>query len=773
MSAQLQGQIQASPFDALVQDKDFMAAPAHEKTLYLQESFIPKIDPDFAKATPEDQAAYMQEVVFPKVGLSPKQTQTGNPLDVLTGMFGGAAETGSYITQPVERLFNTGVKRYEATSDPAYQNNPYFKTGADIGRIGSGLASVVGASGGALAAGVPAVAAPIVGGGALSLNENLQRFLGGQQNAGQSVFNTLVDTATAGIGGRNRNLLSAIASNAGIGGGVGALSSAGNQLLMGNNPMNNLLEAATQGAVTGGVFGAGGYLGSGGRQLTPRLPKKPQADPVLGDNGNILDNILFGQKRTGQYGLDDNRTNVLKALAQMFQDNQSKTPRFKPKNQRTKELLRKGAPIAVKPTAMERFSGFSKDIKRVKNIKGISPEAIRQEQKKQLKKMFAALQESKARDTRFANPKGLNKTYNRLEAMVQKEFQSLEPKKETVAPKKQIKGQVPKEIIKAGVKYRQKGKERLAARFNQMLESKYDKATRQIINAEIKAEQSRQIQKTKLQQEKARLEKTLRAKKAEEYQSKLKEKAANEKQIQKEKGKELLEPKKSTILKGRSMVERFIQEGKLPGEKAAKPAKMAPAKTKAQKQKQKQMRRTMPEREIRALAAQAGKSKKLLEIRYKAEVTGETSTFEYKKVLVENPAFVTKDGRLALRAINPDGYPTTYLYDDPRGSRIISARLTDEDPPFAWREENGKIVVDGVDPSARSKGALSSEIEARIKAITEVIKEVESGTARVDDIVRASDKASQVKQLKLKLEDSPPPTRKKKQNEVNQKDKCD
>jgi hypothetical protein len=50
----------STPASALVQDKDFIAAPIQEKIGYLSH-----IDPDFAKAHPDDQQRYIQHIVSP------------------------------------------------------------------------------------------------------------------------------------------------------------------------------------------------------------------------------------------------------------------------------------------------------------------------------------------------------------------------------------------------------------------------------------------------------------------------------------------------------------------------------------------------------------------------------------------------------------------------------------------------------------------------------------------------------------------------------------
>lgn len=264
-------------FEAFInKNPDFHRWEPDEKTEIANKFFSEKTA-DFAPDEKQEAGALFSQtygipVDVPQVDMTP--TQSGSPLDVLPGLLSGAADVGSFITQPVEKLLNTGVDRYRVQNEAAYQNNPYFKAGADVGSTASDLAGY----GLAALGGLPGIAA-------YSANKNIQKAAGGEQNVGQAVFNTGLDTVFGKLSPSSNSIVGAAVKNAGLGGLANTASYTGNQLLTGQPlTLQGALQATGEGLKQGAIVGGATHAAAvpGGRILPEKadLPKVFQPKPV-------------------------------------------------------------------------------------------------------------------------------------------------------------------------------------------------------------------------------------------------------------------------------------------------------------------------------------------------------------------------------------------------------------------------------------------------------------------------------------------------------------
>lgn len=304
-------QLYGGVFEAIekdnVKDPYYAGLPPLKRLEYWDKGLLPSIVDGYDKLDSAGRTKYLQKTVFPTLGIpTPDKitpTQTGDIVDVLPGLFSGAAETGSYFTQPFEQALGTGMQRYNATNRPEYQTNPYYKAGADIGRLGSQFASAGLATASAGLAGLGAIPAAITGVGLTSGNENLQRFMGGEQNLGQSVFNTALDTALGSYAPKAASLFGAVAKNAGLGAAGAGAGYLGNAVLTGTPiQWQDILNALKEGAMTGGAIG-GGVAAAHGK---PFFPAKAQPAPQQTQLRPIQRNLpAKGQlKQTASYPAD-------------------------------------------------------------------------------------------------------------------------------------------------------------------------------------------------------------------------------------------------------------------------------------------------------------------------------------------------------------------------------------------------------------------------------------------------------------------------------------
>lgn len=264
-----------NPYSDLMQDKDFQAFSHPMKMQYLQEAYLPSVDPTFKKLKSDQQIQYIQEVVMPHIEAPADiSIQQQGPIenawkaagdayntfaDGAAGTILGLGETGSYITSLA------GLPRFRASDHHLYKSSPVARGAADfigrpLGVFGIGTAAAAGAG----AAGLPGLAAGMVGFGAVSANENIQRALAGEQNIGQTVFNTALDTGLAGLGSNAKNVLRAALAEGGLGAAGSALGYAGNQLFTGKGvDAGELLRQAGIGGLMGAGIGAGSRLQPG------------------------------------------------------------------------------------------------------------------------------------------------------------------------------------------------------------------------------------------------------------------------------------------------------------------------------------------------------------------------------------------------------------------------------------------------------------------------------------------------------------------------------
>jgi hypothetical protein len=232
----------------------------------------------------EVKTGFISKYVFnqPDEAIAKMQPQGGNLGDFAQGAIQGLGTSGSFLTQPFERLFNTGVERIDVTKQPQYQQNQAFRLGGDIGNTAGNLSQFV----------LGSLAGPL-GVLGVSANQNAQRVAGGEQNIGQAVFSTGLDTTLARFAPQSRSIVGSALQNAGIGGVAGAVGAGGNQLLNGGKfDVNQILEAAKRSALEGGAIGAGLHAANS-RPATPQPQPLYQGRPVV-RNAPVEGRIIRG-----------------------------------------------------------------------------------------------------------------------------------------------------------------------------------------------------------------------------------------------------------------------------------------------------------------------------------------------------------------------------------------------------------------------------------------------------------------------------------------------
>lgn len=238
------------------------------------------------------------------IGQQQPQEQPGNIGDFARGVLPGLATSGAYITQPFEQFFTGNTQRYDVAKTPDYQQNQAYRWGADVGSTAGNLAQyAVGALGG-----IPGVAA-------VAANQNIQRTAAGEQNAGQAVFNTALDTALAGLAPQAKSLLGAALKNAGIGAVAGAAGYAGNQAITGQPiTAQGALDAAKRSGLEGGAIGAGFHFAHPARAQQP--PPRRLQGRVLRQQVPV-DRLSGGQTPRAQAAYQQRVSNEATAYIQL------------------------------------------------------------------------------------------------------------------------------------------------------------------------------------------------------------------------------------------------------------------------------------------------------------------------------------------------------------------------------------------------------------------------------------------------------------------------
>ena len=667
---------------------------------------------DFKSLTPVEQSEV--KVDFFKrnaygVYTEPKQTQTGEFFDVLPGLASGAAETGSYITQPIERLMGTGIDRHEATRHAAYKNNPYYRFGADVGRFGSLAAGTILGTVGAAAAGVPSALAGIVGAGGLSLNENIQRALGGQQNIGQSAFNVLLDAGTAGIANRAKTVLGAAGLDAAIGGAGAGAGYLGNTALTGQQfAPHALLEALKVGAITGGAIG-GGVKAAQGAPFARQKAIAPQRPSFKSKNVNLA--IEQGQQMADARAL---RATISK---------------------RQQEIMDAQA-VTEQKTYQDRLNNLNKLYKGLDQIERSNQPVV----SKRAAEMKAQIQAE----------------YTKVLAEKEAKYPSQKPQK----PGKSVKpGQLPS-IVNLGVKaVKQGGAARkqfkdVVKGYNKQDQTKINRAIQNKLDAERQAAQTEKDRK-------AVRKELYREKKAEQNAQLIKDASVEADEIVKayeppkpQDGSEILSSIKEGVEEGIEDVkpkfkgekrEEYTAPGPDEYKRMAQEAKLQP-KPKAEPKPKEPKTGPQSKKSILAQAMAAKRRGAVLRLEYEAEggrsgVGGEraSSTYRFKRDVVLDVT-QNKNGDIILKTINENGQKTTrHLHEPESGSRIYTAKATDTPAKYALRGEDVVDLETGeIIPQANEAGTFSSAIRENIENLDRTLRKYREKKAKVGDILKAS-----------------------------------
>lgn len=468
-----------------VNEKDGPLTPEDKNFLgnaYLNKHILG--NPEFVKnLTPDDQQYYVSEFskryglnlgaapqIQNKQVLTEPLTKTGDFVDFIPGLFSGAAETGSYLTHPIEKLFNPNAQRYEATTRPEYKNNDAFRFGVDTGRTGSLLAEMLLGS---------RLLGPLGGTGAVSGNENLQRTLGGQQNTLQGIFNTALDTATAGVGNKFKTLVPRIAFDSAFNAGGAGIGYAGNQVLSGQ-PINiqDMAKAAAAGAGQGAIIGTAVNAGR-----VPVFPAKAQVQPQSRFS-KAYQGIPGRSQVIGRYEVPGNRA------------------------QKKQTIINANKARALKLNQVEQSA----------NAQSLQGEAKAYQMRlAQLEKIWnnASQMEAQAGDAyskaQWASVKAkAQATYQQVLSEAQIKFPA------TAKPQKPVKAYLDPNIpehnqrilskVKEGFQSVLKGNE-AKARFQESLKKEFDPETQRLINAKIK-DVAEQYKGKQAEQQKKRIEQT-------------------------------------------------------------------------------------------------------------------------------------------------------------------------------------------------------------------------------------------------------------------------
>lgn len=746
-----QGQLeyQARPFSDIVVDagSKWEALKPNEKVdvldAYLQNRETK--DPQFAKLDDQQKlevkTVFVKKFIFNQPVETPQLKQQGNPLDALPGLVAGAAETGGYITQPVEKLLNTGVQRYEATKQPSYQINPYFRAGADVGRFGSMAAgTVLGATGAGLA-GLGEIGAGMVGAGALSANENIQRALGGEQNAGQAGFNIALDTLTGGIANKAKSILGAAGIDAAVGGAGSGLGYIGNQLLGGGQiDPKALLEALKTGALTGGAIGAGVKAAHGGPLLPSRPPQERMIKTRSGEMVPLSQAVKMQARGLPQAELQREQLGHAKTLQGRIE-------------KRQQEIL---------------------------NSQSVTEQKTYQDKLNQLGRIYKGLDEtSRAPEwivaSRAEAMKGkVQAEYNRVKAEYEAKYPKQKPKeaKKTAKP-----GQLPT-MVKLGVKaVKQGGSGR--KRFKEAIK-KYDSATQDKVNRGIEQTLKAEKQRSQADQQRAAIRREAGKQRAQEIEAQRKAeakeldakvKAAEKAASQKPKGDPERKKLEAAIAKAKERTARYAEKEEAAARKKEMGALKADIKARSEgKERTEKLKAQAKQAGYEPAQSQQGMSKMLAKakkkntvalVEYEAEIAGEreSSTYKFKSDTVVSTPYADQNGNLIYKVINENGQLTTrHIHDETHGSRTLSVTNTDEPAPYKLNDAGDVVEVATGKVIEQTKEAThkSSTIRAALEgeAFSRAVTKFKQKKASVSDIVNAAKpvKDTELEQLYLDLE---------------------